>query len=142
MPPAAHTKTILKSYLILVRYGGWMSYPLSRVQFLVLATLARQPMHLYALRQEINELTDHTYYPTSSTLKKAVRVLMAAGYIEECYSNPHYWLKAKRGRPYELTDQGRWRLDREVSMYFHACQVVRGWRQRHRHRDNEPNVHK
>ena len=102
-------------------------YRLTQIQFLVMAVLARQPMHLYAVRQEIIELTGHTYYPTSSTLKKATRVLMRAGHIEECHSNPNYWLKARRGVPYELTRQGRHRLEGEVSMYFGACQMIRGW---------------
>ena len=105
-------------------------YRLTQVQFLVLAVLANRPMHLYAIRQEIIELTDHTYYPTSSTLKKAAQVLEKKGHLEECQSNPHYWLKALRGVPYELTDEGRWRLKNEVAMYFRACQIIRIWLER------------
>lgn len=107
-----------------------MGYSLSKVQFLTLAALARHPMHIYAMRQEIIELTDNTYYPTGSTLTRAVKALQKAGYIEECRSNPYYWLKARRGVPYELTLVGRKRLDRETIMYFRACQIIKMW---HRH---------
>jgi DNA-binding PadR family transcriptional regulator len=82
-------------------------------------------MHIYALRQEINELTGHGYYPTHSTLKRSIGTLLAAGFIEDCHSNPHYWLKAKRGAPYELTERGRKRIDKELAMYFRLCQVAR-----------------
>jgi len=88
-------------------------------------------MHIYALRQEIIELTDHSYYPTSSTLKRAVDTLLAKGFIEDCHSNPHYWLKAKRGTPYELTPAGRKRVERELAMYFRLCQLARMWQKWH-----------
>lgn len=100
---------------------------LTKVQFLVLACLMRQPMHLYAIRQQIIDLTDHTYYPRGSTVKQATEALLNKGLIKECDSDPHHWLKARRGAPYELTEDGQGTLRRETGVYFGLCQMVRLW---------------
>lgn len=98
---------------------------LTKAQFLTLVCLYRHPMHPYAIRQEIIELTDHKYYPAHSTVQQTIKALLSAGLIEECRSNPNYWLKARRSAPYELTHLGKRHLDTEVSVYFKICQIVR-----------------
>lgn len=106
-------------------YGKTML--LTKTQFLALACLARRPMHIYAMRQEITTLSDHFYKPTGSTLKQAVNVLINKDLIEECRSNPHYLMMRNQGVPYELTPDGRFRLEQETAVYFKACQVIRMW---------------
>ena len=98
---------------------------LTKVQFLVLVCLSRHPMHPYAIKQEIPEFADHYYFPSSSTVQQAIKKLLSAGLIAECQSNPHYWLKARRSIPYELTPHGKRHLDAEISVYFRICQILR-----------------
>lgn len=90
---------------------------LSKTQFLALAAFLRCPMHPYALRQEIIEMTGNRYYPSQSTLQRVIMKLEELGFIEES-GNSQYWLRAKRSVPYELTAKGRKLIDRELVMYF------------------------
>jgi DNA-binding PadR family transcriptional regulator len=103
--------------------------PSSKVQFLVLCALIRFPMHPYAIRQEIIELTGHYYFPSQSTIQRALGKLLSLNHIEECASNPYYWLKAKRGAPYELTESGCHQVKRELRMYRELTDITRIWLQ-------------
>lgn len=100
--------------------------PLTKYQFLALATLLRQPMHAYAVRQEIIELTSHYEWPAHSTVRETLKALQTKDLIEECQTNPNYWLKARLGVPYELTDRGYWVVRRELSLYYEI--FVKSWR--------------
>jgi DNA-binding PadR family transcriptional regulator len=91
---------------------------LTKAQFLIMAALLRHPMHPYAIRQEIIQLTQIRIFPAESTIRNAIKKLEKLGYIEECVSNPYYWLKAKRSAPYELTERGRNKIEREIIMYY------------------------
>lgn len=51
--------------------------------------------------------------------------LLVAGLIEECFSDPYYWLKARRGSPYELTKTGRKTIKRELEMYREIISISR-----------------
>jgi DNA-binding PadR family transcriptional regulator len=64
---------------------------------------------------------------SKSTVISVLKRLETGGYIEECASNPHYWLKARRGAPYEITDIGYLRLRRELSMYWEIVVKTRKW---------------
>ena len=90
---------------------------LTKYQFLSLAALLRHPMHPYAVRQEIIQLTLFKVWPSKTTVHKNLQKLQAAGYIQECLSDPHYWLKAHRGVPYEITNEGYWIIRKELAMY-------------------------
>ena len=102
---------------------------LTKMQFLVLAVLLRCPMHPYAIRQEIIELSGRRAWPSQSSVRAAIVSLLARrGLIQECfYSDPHYWLKAKRGVPYELTKTGRQTVERELNMYREVISEARFW---------------
>lgn len=101
---------------------------LSKHQFLVLVVLLRQPMHPYAVRQEVINLTGHHEWPSQSTIRGVLDKLLAVKYIEECRrDNPHHWLRARRGAPYELTEAGYWIARRELSMYHEVIIKSRAW---------------
>jgi DNA-binding PadR family transcriptional regulator len=123
--------SLFNDFLISDRYHGIMRSirQLSKHQFLALTALLRGPMHPFALRQEIVELSGRQVWPPHSTLRKVLDSLLAAGYIEECSSNndPYYWLKARRGAPYALTDKGHAVVRRELSMYYEVIVKSRGW---------------
>jgi DNA-binding PadR family transcriptional regulator len=97
---------------------------LTKNQFLTLAVLLRFPMHAYAIRLEIVELTGHRVWPSKSTIEGVLDSLLANKLIEECYSNPHYWLKARRGSPYELTERGRHEIKKELAMYREITSIA------------------
>lgn len=98
---------------------------LRKIQFLVMLSLLRMPLHEYAIRQEVFELTGHNYFPAASTIRRAVDGLLVRKYVEECYSDPDYWLKARRGAPYELNEQGQKRLRIELLMYRDLIDQIR-----------------
>ncbi len=100
---------------------------LTKYQFLVLATLLDRPMHPYAVRQGVIALTGHEVWPSKTSLRKTMNSLLGSGYIEECRSDPHYWLKARRGAPYEITEVGYSTVRRELSMYFEVVVKSRNW---------------
>jgi DNA-binding PadR family transcriptional regulator len=100
----------------------------SKIQFLVMVTLVRSPMHPYLIRQEIIELTSRQVWPVRSSVRRALDSLVRAGYIQEVsYSDPHYWIKTRRGAPYEITEAGYWKVRRELSMYHEV--FTKSWQQ-------------
>ena len=100
---------------------------LTKLQFLALTGLLRRPMHPYALRQEIIELTGRQVWPSTSSLRRALDSLLRASYIEECRSDAYYWMKARRSAPYEVTDKGYWIVRRELSMHYEVIVKSRSW---------------
>jgi DNA-binding PadR family transcriptional regulator len=106
-----------------------MKHPilLSPLQLMSLAVLARCPFHPYAIRMEIIEFTLHrsatipktSVYSTLSILKKL-------GYIEDTWES-NYWLIRRVGTPYELTQDGRQRLEKELDIYRKVIQDTDHW---------------
>jgi DNA-binding PadR family transcriptional regulator len=90
---------------------------MTKNQFLILCALIRFPMHPYAVRQEVIAISHNREWPSKSTIRHAIDALLKRGFIESCSSDPHYWLKARRSEPYELTDKGRKTLMKEWEMY-------------------------
>jgi DNA-binding PadR family transcriptional regulator len=84
-------------------------------------------MHPYAIRQEIIELTGRIVWPSHSSLRRALDSLIKTGLIEESSSNAHYWLKATRSVPYEITEAGYKTVRRELSMYHEVFVKSRHW---------------
>ena len=60
-------------------------------------------------------------------MSKTLDSLFRAGYIEECRSVSSYWLKRRRGAPYELTLAGYKVTRRELSLYFEVVVKSRPW---------------
>lgn len=103
---------------------------LTKYQFLALVALLRCPMHSYLLRQEIIELSGWQVWPSKSTLRQTLDSLLDTNYVEECRSEPNYWLKARRSAPYEITEIGYKVVRRELSMYFEIVVKSRKWLQK------------
>ncbi len=106
------------------------SYSISLTQFFILAALVRCPMHAYALRQEIIELSQRQVWPAYSTIQYALAKLHKRGFVEDRADDPYYCLKAERGLVYQLTPLGQKEIWKLLSMQLHVLQIVRFWMQR------------
>src|SRR5258707_1286585 len=103
----------------------------TKVQFLVMVSLLRFPMHPYAIRQEIISLTGHRYFPSKSTVHSAINRLEHTGFVSagDAHDDPYIWLKSRQSVPYKLTPLGHHRLKQEAKMYGKLLQ----WVEQHTH---------
>jgi len=84
--------------------------PLTETVVLILASLAGQPRHGYALMQDIARLSDGRVRMSTGTLYGALRRLLEAGWIER-----HHQADTSRDKQaYRLTANGRAQLEAEV----------------------------
>jgi DNA-binding PadR family transcriptional regulator len=96
-------------------------------------------MHPYAIRQEVIELTGRQVFPAHSSVAGAIDSLLARGYIESCWSDPHYWMKARRSEPYQLTPSGEHKIKMELGLYFEVLSSVELWKVRHEAMESKQN---
>ena len=84
-----------------------------------MVALLRMPMHPYAIRQEVIELTNQRIWPAYMTIHSAIKSLVKKELVTES-ENSLYWLKARRSVPYELTDKGIEIIEKELNNYSHV----------------------
>lgn len=118
--------------------------PFTKVQFLVLTVLLQCPMHPYAVRQEVIELTARRYFPSKTTIRTTLNRLIQLDMIEECggETDPNYWFKARRGAPYRLTSYGREQIDKELMVYLEILTTARLWMKQYEIMENVNLNHK
>ncbi len=76
------------------------------IKLLVLAALMGRPLHTYAIRQKVIELSRHRLYEAPKTsVKRAIEELVKAGYLQDCTDALH-WAGHRRGDVYELSKAG------------------------------------
>jgi PadR family transcriptional regulator PadR len=79
------------------------------LDFLLLAAIARKPLHGYALVEEIRDATDGVLELAEGTVYPALYRLEAAGLVTSSWS----LVGGRRRRIYRLTRRGRRQLERE-----------------------------
>jgi DNA-binding PadR family transcriptional regulator len=105
---------------------------LSKLQFLVLTALLESPMHAYAIRQSVINLTSLDYFPSHSSVINAIHHLRKAGLVDNWVKNPYYWFKARRGEPYNLTSKGLKHLEKELEIYHRLLETAKLWQLRNK----------
>jgi len=98
--------------------------PLSPVVFHVLAALASEPRHGYAVAREVEELTAGRVVLGPGTLYGSLQRMTEAGLIEETENPGEPGLHAERRRYYRLTRLGRSALRAESERLARTLAVV------------------
>ncbi len=86
------------------------SRPLTEPVFLILASLADQPRHGYALMQDIQRMSNKRVLLSTGTLYGALRRLLEDGLIERFQQKD----KSRDKQAYQLTLEGRRQLQAEI----------------------------
>jgi DNA-binding PadR family transcriptional regulator len=89
---------------------GQQSKPLTEPVFLILASLADQPRHGYALIQDIQQMSNERVILSTGTLYGALRRLLEERLIERFQQKD----KSRDKQAYKLTVEGRRLLQLEV----------------------------
>ena len=98
--------------------------PLSPVVFHVLAALASEPRHGYAVAREVEELTAGRVVMGPGTLYGSLQRMTEAGLIEETGNPGEPGLHAERRRYYRLTPLGRAALRAESERLARTLAIV------------------
>jgi len=98
--------------------------PLTPVVFHVLAALASEPRHGYAVAREVEELTAGRVVLGPGTLYGSLQRMTDAGLIEEADNPGDPGLHAERRRYYRLTPLGRAVLRAESERLARTLAVV------------------
>ena len=84
------------------------------LEMMILRTLKRQPMHGYALVQQIKRTSDDMLQIEEGSLYPALQRLLKEGFLKAEWSISS---TNRRVRTYKLTPAGAKHLDREVSSF-------------------------
>jgi DNA-binding PadR family transcriptional regulator len=96
--------------------------PLSEPVFLILASLAEEPRHGYALMKDIEELSEGRVRLSTGTLYGAIRRLLEDGWIERFAQKD----TSRDKQAYRLTAAGRGQLKAEVVRMKQLTRAVAG----------------
>lgn len=88
---------------------------LTPVAFQILLALARNDLHGYGIKLEVERRTDGSMNLGSGTLYEAIQRLEAAGHIATCDSPPDAPSGARKRRYYRIEDTGREALEAELA---------------------------
>ena len=91
-----------------------MGSSLSSHAVLILASLADQPRHGYAVKRDVTERTGGDVALGSTTLYRLLGLLLDEGLIEETRTRPSPALDDERRRYYAITASGRRALAAEL----------------------------
>lgn len=94
---------------------------LNEQRFLILAALAEQPMHGYAIASEIQQLSDGHHTPRPGSLYHAIDKLVDGGLV---VVEGEDTVDGRLRRYYRLTEVGRAALTVEASRRSQAAQTV------------------
>jgi len=94
--------------------------PLSEPVFLILASLANQPRHGYALLQDIQQMSNERVRLSTGTLYGALRRLLEDGSIERFRQED----TSRDKQAYKLTLEGRRQLQLEVDRMKHLARIA------------------
>lgn len=99
---------------------AWNTKPLTEPVFLILASLADQPRHGYALLQDIQQMSDDRVLLSTGTLYGALRRLLADGLIQRFQQED----TSRDKQAYELTAEGRRQLRAEANRMKHLTRLA------------------
>ena len=99
---------------------------LSKLHIFILVVLIRMPMHPYAIRLEIIELSKNRFWPAYSTIYSNLKSLESKKLIQET-DDSGYWLRARKSVPYELTEKGLNLIEKELDNYSYVLSMGRLW---------------
>ena len=92
-------------------------YSLSRLGTLILSALGREPLHGYAIGQQVMKLSRDQIRPGPGSLYEQLNRLKDQGLIKAEKAEEHNGRLRKRFR---LTDNGREALDQELKLFARA----------------------
>jgi DNA-binding PadR family transcriptional regulator len=98
---------------------GQENKPLTEPVFLILASLADQPRHGYALLQDIQQMSDDRVILSTGTLYGALRRLLEEGLIERFQQKD----KSRDKQAYKLTVEGRRQFQLEIGRMKELMQI-------------------
>ena len=84
------------------------------LEMMVLQTLVRQPMHGYALVQDIKRRSNDLLQVEEGSLYPALQRMLKAGWVKARWGVS---ARGRRVRTYEMTEAGQQHLAREVSSF-------------------------
>jgi len=92
------------------------------LEMLVLRTLARGPLHGYAIAQSIHQTSRDLLQVEEGSLYPALQRLLREGWVLADWGTS---AKNRRVRTYRITDEGRKQLEREVHGFEQVLQGIR-----------------
>ncbi|HET7553045.1 MAG TPA: PadR family transcriptional regulator [Gemmatimonadaceae bacterium] len=84
------------------------------LDMLILKTLTVQPLHGYAIAQQIEELSDNVFTVEQGSLYPALQRLQKSGWVTSRWSESP---TGRRARYYTITASGRRQLGQEISSF-------------------------
>lgn len=84
------------------------------LELMILQTLKRKPLHGYALAQHIKRTSDDLLQVEEGSLYPALQRMLKAGWVKAAWGVS---ATGRRVRIYQLTNDGRKHVDREVSTF-------------------------
>lgn len=84
------------------------------LDMLILKTLTVQPLHGYAIAQQIEELSDNVFTVEQGSLYPALQRLQKKGWVTSRWSDSP---TGRRARYYTITAPGRRQLGQEISSF-------------------------
>src|SRR5690349_5661380 len=92
------------------------------LDMLILKTLTVQPLHGYAIAQQIHELSDNVLTVEQGSLYPALQRLQKKGWVTSRWSESP---TGRRARYYTITASGRKRLGQEISDFDRVLLAIR-----------------
>jgi transcriptional regulator len=92
------------------------------LDMLILKTLTVQPLHGYAIAQQIHELSDNVFTVEQGSLYPALQRLQKRGWVTSRWNESP---TGRRARYYTITSSGRKRLGQEISSFDRALLAIR-----------------
>jgi transcriptional regulator len=92
------------------------------LEMMILQTLARQPLHGYALAQHIKHASNDLLVVEEGSLYPALQRMLKAKLVKAQWRVSS---TGRRVRAYEITEQGRHHLGREVSRFERMLEGIR-----------------
>jgi transcriptional regulator len=92
------------------------------LEMMILRTLARQPMHGYALAQHIKRASDELLQVEEGSLYPALQRMLKEGWVKAAWTVS---ATNRRIRVYSVTASGRTHLERETSSFERMLEGIR-----------------
>jgi transcriptional regulator len=91
------------------------------LEMMILQTLKRKPLHGYALAQHIKRTSDELLQVEEGSLYPALQRMLKAGWVKAAWGVSS---TSRRVRIYQLTQEGRKHVEREVSSFERMLQGI------------------
>jgi transcriptional regulator len=91
------------------------------LEMLILKTLARGPLHGYAITKSLRQISEDVLRVEEGSLYPALQRLEVKGWVSAAWRMTE---KNRRARFYELTPAGREQLAQEVSQFGRMVQAI------------------